>query len=347
MFVYSYSYRFEMSARWGLAFISSCIAFLSRLSYKVHYTPASIMKVNSIGDEMGERSRSGSKLKPVHSNGSKGFDPVVSPSNISDTVVMKDSASLRVPTRPTLRRTFNQSVGVHDHYGCSHSTDDHQPAAFNHLPHPSLISRTLTHAYQIWLSLYPSLPLTVQQIMAHIISAITLSILVVYAYSMEYGRHWKAVARGGGQVMVGAVRRQLPTMGNSEDVHFAMRAVYFGISKAEEHYLPNDGVVEDSDLQEEQSVATSLPDPAHPSGMALSDYCEYYGYTCEDEVVETLDGFKLLVHHVTAGSRVPAPTSTSPRSSAPVLLMHGLFQSGGVFVTSGPSSPAFWLVDQG
>ncbi|KAI9361151.1 Alpha/Beta hydrolase protein [Zopfochytrium polystomum] len=91
--------------------------------------------------------------------------------------------------------------------------------------------------------------------------------------------------------------------------------------------------------------------------MRVEDYCEHAGYSCEAIETATDDGFVLVVHHI--GRKDGAPPgrlfffysliaiTTNYPDRGPVILMHGLFQSAGVWVTNGRSSFAFYLVDQG
>ncbi|KAJ3115203.1 hypothetical protein HDU96_001049 [Phlyctochytrium bullatum] len=74
--------------------------------------------------------------------------------------------------------------------------------------------------------------------------------------------------------------------------------------------------------------------------MDVRDYCAHAGYSCDTFETITEDGFILFIHRVGSHDRAPAP-------KGPVILMHGLFQSSGVWVTNGLHSLAFYLVDQG
>ncbi|KAJ3116862.1 Cytoplasmic GTPase/eEF2-like protein (ribosomal biogenesis) [Physocladia obscura] len=78
--------------------------------------------------------------------------------------------------------------------------------------------------------------------------------------------------------------------------------------------------------------------------MNTRAYIEAAGYKCQTYSVTTNDGFVLQLDRILPGSKTPAelvPQSLKP----PVILMHGLFQSGGVWVTSGQKSFAFYLVE--
>ncbi|KAJ3410640.1 hypothetical protein HDV05_003531 [Chytridiales sp. JEL 0842] len=72
----------------------------------------------------------------------------------------------------------------------------------------------------------------------------------------------------------------------------------------------------------------------------IHDYCEHAGYGCEEYATVTEDGYVLFLQRL-QGRDGKQPTK------GPVLLMHGLFQSSGVYVTNGDDSFAFYLVDQG
>ena len=68
-------------------------------------------------------------------------------------------------------------------------------------------------------------------------------------------------------------------------------------------------------------------------------YAQNCGYDLEDHTVTTEDGYYLRVQRVI----VPGRTA----KGYPVLIMHGLFQSSGSFVTSEERSLAFWLAQRG
>ncbi|CAG8769514.1 15351_t:CDS:2, partial [Acaulospora colombiana] len=66
----------------------------------------------------------------------------------------------------------------------------------------------------------------------------------------------------------------------------------------------------------------------------IAYYAQHCGYDIKDEEVETQDGYFLR------------PKSDG-RGGFPVLILHGLFQSSGSFVTSEERSLAFWLSEHG
>lgn len=68
-------------------------------------------------------------------------------------------------------------------------------------------------------------------------------------------------------------------------------------------------------------------------------YAQSCGYDLEEHVIETEDGYFLLMQ------RVVVPNET--RKGYPILIMHGLFQSSGSFVTSEERSIAFWFAQRG
>jgi lysosomal acid lipase/cholesteryl ester hydrolase len=77
-------------------------------------------------------------------------------------------------------------------------------------------------------------------------------------------------------------------------------------------------------------------------------YAESCGFGAEEQTVETDDGYFLRVH------KIVSPRHDTKRGSSnavgggfPVLIMHGLFQTSGSFVTSEERSLAFWLADKG
>ncbi|KNE69808.1 hypothetical protein AMAG_14344 [Allomyces macrogynus ATCC 38327] len=74
--------------------------------------------------------------------------------------------------------------------------------------------------------------------------------------------------------------------------------------------------------------------------MRVADYARHYGFECTSSFAHTDDGFVLAIDRITHPTRYDA---TKP----PIILMHGLFQGSGVFVTSGPHSLAFFLAEHG
>ncbi|KAG8785552.1 hypothetical protein FRC16_001927, partial [Serendipita sp. 398] len=73
-------------------------------------------------------------------------------------------------------------------------------------------------------------------------------------------------------------------------------------------------------------------------------YARQCGYDIKDEEVETQDGYFLRMHRVINPRHVPGPDG---RGGFPVLILHGLFQSSGSFITSEERSLAFWLSEHG
>lgn len=74
------------------------------------------------------------------------------------------------------------------------------------------------------------------------------------------------------------------------------------------------------------------------------DYARQVGMDIENQTVETEDGYYLRMHRVIDPDAV---THADGRGGFPVLILHGLFQSSGSFVTSEDRSLAFWLAKQG
>ncbi|CEH15442.1 lipid particle protein [Ceraceosorus bombacis] len=91
-------------------------------------------------------------------------------------------------------------------------------------------------------------------------------------------------------------------------------------------------------------------DPHRWKKEALVKDVRYYarsaGFEIVNETVETADGYYLRVHRVVDPTRAHERHSDG-RGGFPVLIMHGLFQSSGSFVTSEERSLAFWLARQG
>jgi len=74
------------------------------------------------------------------------------------------------------------------------------------------------------------------------------------------------------------------------------------------------------------------------------DYAKAIGMDIEDQTVETEDGYYLKVHRVIDPD---ARKHSDGKGGFPVLILHGLFQSSGSFITSEERSLAFWLAKQG
>ncbi|OCF58990.1 lipid particle protein [Kwoniella mangroviensis CBS 10435] len=75
-----------------------------------------------------------------------------------------------------------------------------------------------------------------------------------------------------------------------------------------------------------------------------SDYARQVGMDIEHQTVETEDGYYLKMHKVIDPKAEPR---SDGRGGFPVLILHGLFQSSGSFVTSEDRSLAFWLAKNG
>ncbi|KAN0062337.1 hypothetical protein ACQY0O_005219 [Thecaphora frezii] len=75
-------------------------------------------------------------------------------------------------------------------------------------------------------------------------------------------------------------------------------------------------------------------------------YAASCGFEIRNETVETQDGYYLRMHRVIDPETTHKKHSDG-RGGFPVLIMHGLFQSSGSFVTSEERSLAFWLARKG
>ncbi|EPQ25636.1 uncharacterized protein PFL1_06773 [Pseudozyma flocculosa PF-1] len=75
-------------------------------------------------------------------------------------------------------------------------------------------------------------------------------------------------------------------------------------------------------------------------------YAASCGFEIRNETVETQDGYFLRVHRV-IDPQTTHKKHADGRGGFPVLIMHGLFQSSGSFVTSEERSLAFWLARKG
>lgn len=93
----------------------------------------------------------------------------------------------------------------------------------------------------------------------------------------------------------------------------------------------------------------SWDDPQKWKHERLVKSPQYYAWCCGfdilDEQAETEDGFYLRMHHVRCFDEEKELSSIG--RGFPVLIMHGLFQSSGSFITSEERSLAFWLARRG
>jgi pimeloyl-ACP methyl ester carboxylesterase len=89
-------------------------------------------------------------------------------------------------------------------------------------------------------------------------------------------------------------------------------------------------------------------DPKKYQKERYTDDVRYYareaGFDIIDETVETGDGFLLRVHRVINPRYEVGDTANG---GYPILLLHGLFQCSGAFITSEERSIAFWLSEHG
>lgn len=76
-------------------------------------------------------------------------------------------------------------------------------------------------------------------------------------------------------------------------------------------------------------------------------YAENCGFQIHNETVETEDGYYLRMHRVVCPETERNARRGGGKGGYPVLIMHGLFQSSGSFVTSEERSLAFWLAKYG
>lgn len=90
-------------------------------------------------------------------------------------------------------------------------------------------------------------------------------------------------------------------------------------------------------------------DPRKWQSEKLVKSPQYYARNCGfdiiDEQVETQDGYYLRMHRIICKDAQRA--SEGPGKGFPILIMHGLFQSSGSFITSEDRSMAFWFAAQG
>ncbi|KAJ3040812.1 hypothetical protein HDV00_010427 [Rhizophlyctis rosea] len=86
-------------------------------------------------------------------------------------------------------------------------------------------------------------------------------------------------------------------------------------------------------------------------------YADWHGYKCVEYEITSDDGFVLVMHRLCKkGASFVGRLGRvknqfliwdADTRKEPILLMHGLFQSSGIFCTSGPNSLAYYLVDHG
>ena len=93
----------------------------------------------------------------------------------------------------------------------------------------------------------------------------------------------------------------------------------------------------------------SWDDPKRWKHEALVKSPQYYARNCGfdiiDEQVETKDGYFLRVHHVVCLKQDDELSKIG--RGFPILIVHGLFQSSGSFITSEERSIAFWFAQRG
>lgn len=91
-------------------------------------------------------------------------------------------------------------------------------------------------------------------------------------------------------------------------------------------------------------------DPKRWNKEKLVKDVRYYATSCGfeiiNETVETQDGYYLRIHRI-IDPQTTHKKHSDGRGGFPVLIMHGLFQSSGSFVTSEERSLAFWLARHG
>ncbi|WFD29187.1 hypothetical protein MSPP1_000192 [Malassezia sp. CBS 17886] len=76
-------------------------------------------------------------------------------------------------------------------------------------------------------------------------------------------------------------------------------------------------------------------------------YAQSCGFDIVDEQVETQDGYYLRMHRVVCPASDVKTYAAGGHGGFPILIMHGLFQSSGSFITSEDRSLAFWLAKRG
>ncbi|KAJ3217980.1 hypothetical protein HDU67_006880 [Dinochytrium kinnereticum] len=208
------------------------------------------------------------------------------------------------------------------------------------------------------------------QLFAHFASTSIMTLLVLFSFVEDVSK-WlhslifpPAVARSNGPAMQVKSVKSKPGPGpgpSRRSTHLRIRKIE---SEEEEDGSSSTAINDSSDDPEEcdadlelETVGTSSSQTKKGSsggGSVLSafipkslrsrrvirDYCAHAGYCCDTFETITDDGFILFIHRVASHDRKPA-------RKGPVILMHGLFQSSGVWVTNGMHSLAFYLVDQG
>eukprot|EP00045_Choanoeca_perplexa_P005988 m.50183 g.50183 ORF g.50183 m.50183 type:complete len:442 (+) comp13399_c0_seq1:228-1553(+) len=102
-----------------------------------------------------------------------------------------------------------------------------------------------------------------------------------------------------------------------------------------------DALVESVRSRQRQKPHTHLSPGVEEYDMDVAELIELYGYTWEQHVCQTQDGFSLVLYRVKPNRKM-----TSVSSKPVVLLQHGLMQCCEVYVTTAHGL-AFQLVDQG
>ncbi|KAI9138759.1 Alpha/Beta hydrolase protein [Paraphysoderma sedebokerense] len=171
-----------------------------------------------------------------------------------------------------------------------------------------------THKRSIIDSTYDYFSLTTTQFASHILSTTILTVLVLFSFI-------KDIVRFVLQTFVpGFIIRR----------HFASYVYQVNEKKWSK---------QDTDYETEKEKELRIKEVCTDS---VGYYAEFWGYDHEERTAVTDDGFVLVLNRIRKRGR-----SIDTKKKPPILLVHGLFQSAGVFVTSGKESMAFWLADQG
>lgn len=161
---------------------------------------------------------------------------------------------------------------------------------------------------------YFRLPLLVRQAISHFVSTIVLTALVLHA-------------------LVSRAMTNMTWFGTSDRNQKGFK------STTKSTMNSDDIVIVADDVTHEEDDYLLEDEPYHDS-FAVHDYVKRQNYDVEDSIVWTSDGHQLLLH------RISSPNVTAYRKH-PVLLMHGLLQSSGVYVSTGRRSLAYLLIDLG
>ncbi|KAK0546871.1 hypothetical protein OC846_005082 [Tilletia horrida] len=258
-----------------------------------------------------------SSLQPLHPSFSTSNGRYQSSSSATTTGIDTPDAISRPLSAASLRvRVDKASQGTIDALGMY----TRPPNGFDDYEEPDIWTRRGGAPLYAQHSLYWKLRLAWSQTVALLLSSSFLMVIIVWALSIQ---------------LLAAIIRRVPSPITSLLVLIGIASPQSAVRVS----APVDDKVRDWD------------DPARWKQEKLVKDVRYYAASCGFEIVneqvETEDGFYLRVNRIIDKQQEPMKRHSDGRGGFPVLIMHGLFQSSGSFVTSEERSLAFWLARHG